>query len=885
MKKLFTLGLTLLMAVGSYAQDDVRRLWDFQGEGFSQETLDNLAADAASSNGYWTNNETWFESKARTAGPLTAIVNGSEWVIPETEGLTIGAQSAKHFNIVFDHADGPHIWLNGKRTEDYIVIPQVPAGDTVTVVYASHSGSEARGFKISTDGFAGYYDGQTQWTTVGGKATVVIKNNNEDPTDLKLTTTNGMHFYYICVGERPKDANVAKKIGYIYDSTNEKYVNGGEGTGDGSLDICLDLLKGSLYCEVVNIDASTDVSAVTADSLEGFDVVVLSPYVNAGAPILQTVKQAIAFTPVLNLSPEYYTEWGYGSAVSSTSNKLQVKGQALESQLYKPLDAASEPFLQADGTVSFLFEGNGTVTGYNAPAGSYFAADSVLAYTMNGAPAIHTHTMTRNAYMLLPCTDPTAFDQAAGDIVVNAIMMLADTKAEVTQAARPNISQEYHHCFTTVTLTCPLDGAQMYYTTDGSEPTTASTLYTGPFDIKAEGTTVKAVAIGEGYLLSDVREQAIDIFELTEQPTITMEQADGQTTVTITPANEGDVIYYNYRGSNDPKQSATYTQPLVLTKHADVTAFTAANEAEGLLQSELVTAHVPVKGETVRIDVVSHMDANSGDYRINCDSKGYYTKGYNYYTDEILEQIGDSLVFAPADILTCVNPGTGWEIKTYGQPILHQNNDALHNVLDFNNYNPQTAEDDIDNEITKGCISYQGVTGTNPYNGEPDPATACIQSTEAFQAPFDVVVYASGYNLKAGVYVTADTLSGEWTKLGDLLANDIQGTADNGKDGKDRIWKRTLLSYEGTDKVFVKVASHGGKANIFDIFIKNAGPLSGEYVGIEDITAGGAAAGKPVRTEVYSIGGARLAAPAKGVNIVKEVYADGSVKSRKVVVK
>ena len=297
MKKLFTLGLTLLMAVGSYAQGDVRRLWDFQGEGFSQETLDNLASDAASSNGYWTNNETWFESKARTAGPLTAIVNGSEWVIPETEGLTIGAQSAKHFNIVFDHADGPHIWLNGKRTEDYIVIPQVPAGDTVTVVYASHSGNEARGFKVSTDGFAGYYDGQTQWTTVGGKATVVIKNNNEDPTDLKLTTTNGMHFYYICVGERPKDANVAKKIGYIYDSTNEKYVNGGEGTGDGSLDICLDLLKGSLYCEVVNIDASTDVSAVTADSLEGFDVVVLSPYVNAGAPILQTVKQAIALHP------------------------------------------------------------------------------------------------------------------------------------------------------------------------------------------------------------------------------------------------------------------------------------------------------------------------------------------------------------------------------------------------------------------------------------------------------------------------------------------------------------------------------------------------------------------------------------------------------------
>ena len=874
MKKLFTLGLTLLLAVGSYAQDDVRRVWDFQGEGFSQETLDNLASDAASGNGYWTNKETWYESKARTAGPLTAIVNGSEWVIPETEGLTIGAQSAQHFNIVFDHADGPHIWLNGKRTEDYIVIPQVPAGDTVTVVYASHSGSEARGFKISTDGFAGYYDGLTQWTTVGGKATVVIKNNNEDPTDLKLTTTNGMHFYYICVGEKPKDANVARKIGYIYDSTNEKYVNGGEGTGDGSLDICLDLLKGSLYCEVVNIDASTDVSAVTADSLEGFDVVVLSPYVNAGAPILQQVKQAMAFTPVLNLSPEYYTEWGYGSAVSSTSNKLQVKGQALESPLYKPLDAASEPFLQADGTVSFLFEGNGTVTGYNAPAGSYFAADSVLAYTMDGAPAIHTHNMTRNAYMLLPCTDPTAFDQAAGDIVVNAIMMLADTKAEVTKAARPNISQEYHHRYTTVTLTCPLDGAQMYYTTDGSEPTTASTLYTGPFDIEAEGVTVKAVAIGEGYLLSDVREQAIDIFELTEQPTITMEQADGQTTVTITPANEGDVVYYNLIGSANSLESAQYEEPFVLTKHADVTAFTAANEAEGLLQSELVTVHVPVVGETVRIDVLAHMDANSREWGVNGNNSEYFGKGgFPFYTDEVVDIVNDTIIFKPSGVVKTFDPKNGWLLKTYGQPCMWQSLSVGNNVGDIEAYNPATVFDN-DGMITKDCIQLES-NGNTDGNGFTDSPNASIETTVKYQAPFDIVAYIGGDDsARVEVFVSPDTLVQEnWKKVGVMYTPSLGG--------KGRNWHRNAVSYEGADEVFVKLVPIDNTAiRVFDIYLFNAGDESAEYVGIEDVTAS-----EIVRTEVYSIGGARLATPAKGINIVKEVYADGSVKSRKVVVK
>lgn len=55
----------------------------------------------------------------------------------------------------------------------------------------------------------------------------------------------------------------------------------------------------------------------------------------------------------------------------------------------------------------------------------------------------------------------------------------------------------------TVTITAE-EGAVIYYTTDGSEPTTASTQYTGPFTV-SETTTVKAFAMKEGlYNNSDV---------------------------------------------------------------------------------------------------------------------------------------------------------------------------------------------------------------------------------------------------------------------------------------------------------------------------------------------------------------------------------------------
>jgi hypothetical protein len=69
-----------------------------------------------------------------------------------------------------------------------------------------------------------------------------------------------------------------------------------------------------------------------------------------------------------------------------------------------------------------------------------------------------------------------------------------------TDVETPVISPDGGTFYTSqvVTITCATAGASIYFTLDGSTPTSASTLYTAPFTILAT-TTVKAIGIMSGY--------------------------------------------------------------------------------------------------------------------------------------------------------------------------------------------------------------------------------------------------------------------------------------------------------------------------------------------------------------------------------------------------
>ena len=91
------------------------------------------------------------------------------------------------------------------------------------------------------------------------------------------------------------------------------------------------------------------------------------------------------------------------------------------------------------------------------------------------------------------------FRSASGAMYLLEVSIVWETSGSTTTVAAPTISPNGGNFATSQVVTLSHDDADaaIYYTTNGVEPTTSSTLYTSPFTIY-ETTTVKAIAVKNG---------------------------------------------------------------------------------------------------------------------------------------------------------------------------------------------------------------------------------------------------------------------------------------------------------------------------------------------------------------------------------------------------
>ncbi|QKS47615.1 family 43 glycosylhydrolase (plasmid) [Paenibacillus cellulosilyticus] len=113
----------------------------------------------------------------------------------------------------------------------------------------------------------------------------------------------------------------------------------------------------------------------------------------------------------------------------------------------------------------------------------------------------------------------------------------------------PTLSPAAGQIYTPVTITHPTGNKYLYYTTDGTDPTLASTPYTGPFEV-ASGTTVKAAAITPNGSRSEI--VSADYYGSEWAATANEFRLNGQDTVNNAkiswPVIAGAEYYEVYRG-------------------------------------------------------------------------------------------------------------------------------------------------------------------------------------------------------------------------------------------------------------------------------------------------------------------------------------------------
>ncbi len=233
-----------------------------------------------------------------------------------------------------------------------------------------------------------------------------------------------------------------------------------------------------------------------------------------------------------------------------------------------------------------------SISANGSTQGIVWSIDSEATAT-NGPAVLQAHDASNVATTLYSSTTNAARD-TAGTAVKFTVPTVANGKVYVgaasevdfygllngiTQTSAPSISPgtESYNLSVSVTITDATPGAAIYYTTDGTAPTTSSTLYTGPITVTSTE-TINAIASASGYLISA---QASATFTNVSQATAVVFSIPTGTygstqSLTLTDTTASAAIYYTTDGSTPTTASTLYTGAISVASTETVTAIAVA---------------------------------------------------------------------------------------------------------------------------------------------------------------------------------------------------------------------------------------------------------------------------------------------------------------------
>lgn len=330
------------------------------------------------------------------------------------------------------------------------------------------------------------------------------------------------------------------------------------------------------------------------------------PYTQGVIDNGSSVTVWFAPNPTSNLAIIHYTANNQGQQNVGMSQGSAQWTQSIPATAGAPLTVTySFTYQLPNGTQTttgnFTWNRNAqTLTPVIAPNGGTFSGPqsvsltdatpgSSIYYTTNGQSPTTASTLYTGPFTIFSNSTVNAIAVANG--MNNSNVATANFSIVAQKVALPTISPNGGNFSApqSVTMSDSTVGAKIYYTTDGSTPSSASTLYTGPFPVSVSS-TLNAIAVATGMSNSGVASASFTISQnKLATPSISPNGGSFTTaqTVSLTDSSPGVSIYYTTDGSTPSTSSSLYTTPFTLAANATVKAIAVA---PGALPSSIASA-------------------------------------------------------------------------------------------------------------------------------------------------------------------------------------------------------------------------------------------------------------------------------------------------------
>lgn len=702
-----------------------------------------------------------------------------------------------------------------------VAMKGLKAAQHVSIVLKSANATAKRGISAITN-MTGEVGADTYKTGEEGENTYEFVVTADG--DAKFKYSDGVILKSISVSEE----TIIPKVAYIYDSSYAGYV-----LADDPVHTAL-----ASACELTDIDVKS-LDGSTVNELVSYDLVFSSEAVGGTHKYGMALKNIVNKVPMLNLKAFYYGSgrwsWATGQNPAKGVNTMIV------AEAYRNHDIFKEVNIAEDGTCLIFTSSdisNNQVQAYSDPS-ALIADDVVLAKDgTNAYNTIHEHG-TANKYMLIPIASNLikGIDANGVKLILNAVNYLSATKEAYIEpsdpVATPVISAETNGKAKVVTITCATEAATVYYTVDGSVPTIESTVYAAPFDIAVQSCTVKAFAVKEGMADSEIA--------------------------------SSDIVNENYVARNKTLLWANFKdQPVAWGVTGDIFASGASGE------KTYAGFAIGSKGQRVNLQKTGVSEKVGDTYGPITEADA----GATEYAMSFLAGSASAYMITPSAVAGPFDIAIWWctaksESYTEKLTVSVKTADATEWV------ELQTISSKNYKKIGKQVVSYNG---TDPVLVKIASASGNGSNNNAMI--FDVKLLGEGEDPVATPVITAEDAVAANTKTVTISCATADATIHYTLDGAEPTASSPVYTepFEVTTSCTVKA-----------IALKD-GQLDSEIASLDIVLSGGSSIATESVSKViasrsyFTVGGIEITKPAKGMNIVKTTFEDGTIEMSKIIV-